>query len=204
MSFIVLATGNPHKVKELEPLLTDAGFKIKLQTEFFSEEVHEDGLSFIENALKKARYASSKTGLPAIADDSGIQVDYLNGRPGIFSARFAETLGFSKSSDEENALQLLHLLQGQPLKNRKANYVCAVAYVAHEHDEVPLIGIGFWQGDILTEPRTNHGIGYDSIMWIPSELKSASEVTLQKKLKISHRSQALQSVITQIKNQEVK
>lgn len=204
MSQIVLATGNPHKVREIKPLLDAAGFDFRLQTEFFSEEVHEDGHSFIENALKKARFASAKTGLPAIADDSGLQVDYLKGKPGIYSARFAETLGFQKSTEQKNTRQLLKQLNGLTLKDRKANYICVVVYIEHEHDEVPLIGLGTWHGDILTEPRTQHGIGYDPVVWIPSELKAASEVPLERKLKISHRAQAIQSVIQQIKQKEAK
>lgn len=204
MSTIVLATANPDKVEELSTPLRLNGFDIKLQTEFFSEQVVEDGLSFIENALKKARFASAKTGLPAIADDSGLQVDALNGRPGIFSARFAETLGIDESSEEENTRQLVKALEGFPLRDRKANYICAVVYVVHENDETPLIGIGTWHGDILTEPRTQYGIGYDPVMWIPSELKAASEVPLERKLKINHRAKAMDSVINQIKQREAK
>ncbi|WP_040727296.1 RdgB/HAM1 family non-canonical purine NTP pyrophosphatase [Thiomicrorhabdus sp. Kp2] len=204
MTTIVLATANPDKVEELSTPLRLNGFNIKLQTDFFTEQVVEDGLSFIENALKKARFASAKTGLPAIADDSGLQVDALNGRPGIFSARFAETLGLGESSEEENTRQLVKALEGLPLRNRKANYICVVVYVAHENDETPLIGIGAWHGDILTEPRTQYGIGYDPVMWIPSELKAASEVPLERKLKISHRAQAMESVIKQIKQREAK
>ena len=101
-------------------------------------------------------------------------------------------------------LHLVELLKGLPLKDRKANYICCVVYVAHEDDETPLIGMGTWHGDILSEPRTQFGIGYDPIVWIPSELKAASEIPLEKKLKTSHRAQAMQSVINQIKQREAK
>lgn len=199
MNTLVLATGNPNKVPELREPLKLHGFDVRLQTEFFSESVEEDGLSFVENALKKARYASAKTGLPAVADDSGIHVPFLNGKPGIFSARYAATEGNPRPTELENMYKLLKDLEGQPLRNRHAHYVCAVVYVAHAQDELPLIGIGTWHGDILTEPRTDYGIGYDPVMWIPSELRAASEVSLERKLEVSHRAVAMNKVLTQLK-----
>ena len=198
MKTIVLATGNPHKVKEIEAALAPYDFTIKRQTDFFLDEVEEDGLSFIENALKKARYASKKTGLPALADDSGIEVDFLNGEPGIYSARYSERYLGQPASDERNNLKLLEALEGVPFKDRKACYYCAMVFVRHERDPVPIVGIGQWCGEILMEPRTDYGVGYDPIMWMPDYIKSAAEISMNIKNKVSHRAQALQNVLNQL------
>lgn len=199
MNTLVLATANPNKVAELRPPLQEQGFLVKLQTEFFSDQVEEDGLSFIENALKKARFASAKTGLPAIADDSGLQVAALGGKPGIYSARYAQSGQNGQADEQANVQKLLAELGNLPVKQRQATYICAVAFVAHAKDETPLIGYGTWQGDILNAPRTSHGIGYDAIFWLPSELKTASEVPLARKLQVSHRAQAMAQVLQQLK-----
>ncbi|VAW48131.1 Nucleoside 5-triphosphatase RdgB (dHAPTP, dITP, XTP-specific) [hydrothermal vent metagenome] len=198
MTTIVLATGNPHKVTEIEAALAPYDFNIKRQTDFFSEEVEEDGLSFIENAIKKARYASKKTGLPALADDSGLEVDFLNGQPGIYSARYAEGYLGQTATDGLNVKKLLNELEGIPYKDRKACYYCAVVFVRHALDPIPIIGTGQWCGEILMEPRTDYGIGYDPIMWMPEYLKSAAQIPLEIKNKVSHRAQALQSVLNQL------
>lgn len=203
MNTIVLATSNPHKVAELKTPLMQHGFDVRLQTEFFSEQVEEDGLSFVENALKKARYASEKTGLPAIADDSGLQVAYLNGAPGIYSARYAASDNCENASDVDNMHKLLQALEGVPFKHRQASYFCAVVYVRHATDPTPLIGIGEWHGEILMEVRTTYGIGYDPIVWVPSEVRSASEVTQERKSQISHRAKALRSVLSQLNESTV-
>lgn len=198
MSLMVLATGNPYKATEIIPLLNEAGFRVKLQTDFFPEEVVEDGLSFVENAIKKARFASAKTGLPAIADDSGIEVAALGGGPGIYSARYdADANG--NASDENNLQKLLENLQGLPYPQRQARYSCAVAYVDHAEDAMPLIGVGYWNGEILMERRTGQGVGYDDIMWIPKLVKTVSEIPFDLKNKISHRAQAVHSVLDQLK-----
>jgi len=198
MSVIVLATGNQNKVVEIQPLLAEAGFEAKLQTDFFCDEVEEDGLSFVENALKKARYASAKTGLPAMADDSGLEVDALNGAPGIFSARYANDLGFH-NDDEQNLLKVLDQMQGLPYAQRGARYSCAVVYVAHEKDPMPIIGSAHIYGEILMEKRTQAGIGYDSIFWMPQYVKTLSEMTLEFKHRISHRADAVRKVLNQLK-----
>lgn len=198
MSLMVLATGNPDKVVEIEPLLNQAGYETKLQTDFFAEEAVEDGVTFVENALKKARFASAKTGLPAIADDSGIEVPALGGEPGVCSARYAKDLN-GKPSDENNLQKLLENLQGLPYSQRQARYSCVVVYVEHAEDAMPLIGIGHWHGEILTQRRTGQGIGYDDIMWIPKLVKTVSEIPFELKNKISHRAQAVQSVLDQLK-----
>ncbi len=198
MKTIVLATGNPYKVVEIEALLRPYGFDVKRQTDFFSDEVEEDGLSFVENALKKARYASKKTGLPALADDSGIEVDYLEGQPGIYSARYSEGYLGQPASDALNNQKLLEALQGVPFKHRRACYYCAMVFVREEHDPTPIIGTGRWCGEILMEPRTSYGVGYDPIMWIPEYIKAASEIPIEIKNQVSHRAQALKGVLTQL------
>ncbi|MBN2866245.1 MAG: RdgB/HAM1 family non-canonical purine NTP pyrophosphatase [Thiotrichales bacterium] len=194
MSVIVLATGNPHKVREIEPLLRSAGFDVKLQTDFFSDEVVEDGLSFVENAIKKARFASKKTGLPAIADDSGLEVDALNGKPGIFSARYANN-HLCETTEEDNLQKVLDELGDLPYKDRTARYSCVVVYVEHAEDPMPIIGFGHWYGEILKERRTSFGIGYDPIFWVPQLVKTLSEVPLEVKNKISHRAKAIKQVL---------
>lgn len=199
MSLIVLATGNPNKVVEIEPLLNAAGYQTKLQTDFFTDEVEEDGLSFVENAIKKARFASAKTGLPAIADDSGLEVDALGGQPGIYSARYAcDHTGIT--TEQQNLQKVLDELGDLPYKDRKARYSCVVVYVDHADDPMPIIGFGHWYGEILKEPRTNHGIGYDPIFWVPKLVKTLSEVPLEVKNKISHRAKAIHQVLEQLEH----
>lgn len=198
MKQLVLATSNPHKVKELAPLLANVGVEVLPQTHFFCEEAVEDGASFIENALIKARFASQRTGLPAIADDSGLEVAALNGRPGVYSARYAG----NSASDECNTRKVLAELEGLPFSQRQACYHCAVALVHHPDDAVPLIGTGRWCGEVLTEARTGYGVGYDPIIWMPDYFRSASEIPLEVKNRVSHRAQAVHSVLSQLAAQK--
>lgn len=196
MSPIILATNNPYKVAEIAPIMNRAGLVTQCQADFFNEEVVEDELSFVENALKKARFASERTGLPALGDDSGLEVDALGGRPGLFSARYAG--GEQKPSDEENLKKLLNDMTQLPYPQRQARYSCAVVYVESAQDPMPLIGIGHWYGEILMRPRTGAGIGYDDVFWIPKLLKSVSEIPFELKNQISHRARAVQSVVQQL------
>lgn len=200
MTTLVLATGNPFKVVEIEPLLKNAGFNLKLQTDYFDDEVEEDGLTFLENAIKKARFASKMTGLPALADDSGLEVDALGGEPGIYSARYAN-MQTGHKSEEQNVDKVLENLGDLPYNQRTARYTCVAVYVEHELDPVPIIGVGHWYGDILKERRTPYGIGYDSIFWVPKLVRSASEIPLEVKLQVSHRTQAMTQIMEQLKNQ---
>lgn len=202
MSDIVLATGNQFKVDEIEPMLRQAGYNCKLQTDFFDDEVEEDGLSFLENALKKARFASLKTGLPAIADDSGLEVDALNGEPGIYSARYGSHNNGHKTTEAENVDKVLENLGDLPYNQRTARYTCVSVYVEHANDPVPLIGVGHWEGEILKERRTSFGVGYDPIFWVPRLVRSASEISLETKLQISHRTQAVQTILEQLRNRQ--
>jgi XTP/dITP diphosphohydrolase len=200
MSTIVLATGNVDKVAEIKPMLLAHGIEVKLQSDFFAEEVVEDGLSFIENAIKKARYASQRTGLSALADDSGLEVNALQGEPGIYSARYAGENGLNDS--KKNLQQVLYKLGDLPYEKRQARYSCVCVYVKNAEDPMPLIGVGHWYGEILKQPRTNSGIGYDDIMWIPKLVKTVSEIPFDVKNRISHRAQAVNSVLQQLKNNQ--
>jgi XTP/dITP diphosphohydrolase len=197
MESIVVATGNPHKVRELTPLLSPLAHRFHLQTEFFKDEAVEDGATYLENALKKARHASERTGLPAIADDSGLSVDYLNGEPGIYSARYADKSGSSKPSEQQNRQRLLQALEGVPWAQRKAHYYCAIVLVRFPEDPAPIFGFGRWDGEILMEERTVYGIGYDSLFWDRNRFKVASDIDLETKNKISARAQAARSVVAQ-------
>ncbi|BBP47058.1 non-canonical purine NTP pyrophosphatase [Thiosulfatimonas sediminis] len=197
MESIVIATGNPHKVNELLPLLQPLARNFHLQTDFFCDEAVEDGDTYLENALKKARYASAKTGLPAIADDSGLSVDALQGEPGIYSARYADKFGTSKPSESQNRQHLLAALQGLPYAQRKAHYYCAVVLVRHPKDPAPIVGMGRWNGEILMEERTPYGIGYDSFFWDRDRFRVAADIPLEVKNEISARAQAARSVVAQ-------
>lgn len=197
MESIVVATGNPHKVKELIPLLKPIARNFHLQTDFFCDEAVEDGDTYLENALKKARHASAKTGLPAIADDSGLSIDALNGEPGIYSARYADKSGNTKPTEQENRQMVLQALQGLPFEQRKAHYYCAVVLVRHPKDPAPIIGMGRWNGEILMEERTRYGVGYDSIFWDRDRFRVAADIPLEIKNQISARAQAARSVVEQ-------
>lgn len=192
METLVLATNNKGKLKEMLALLP--GKDVRPQGEFFSDEAGENGLSFIENALLKARFASAKTGLPAIADDSGIEVAALNGAPGIHSARYA---GIG-ATDRQNLNKLLEQMDEIEDANRQASYYCAMVCVRHANDPTPLIGLGRWQGQLLRHPRGEGGFGYDPIFYIPELDCTAAEIDPLEKNKISHRAQALRSLIAQL------
>ena len=195
---IVLATGNPHKIAEIDPILKQYGIDAMPQKRCFKDEAVEDGVSFLENALIKARFASEKTGLPALADDSGLEVKALSGRPGVLSARYAEDGAGKPVDDEHNLLKVLDEMKGLPWSERQARYVCAMVFVRHAEDPTPLIGMGYWNGEILTEKRTDYGIGYDPIMWFHDYVKAGSEIALETKLEVSHRTKALNAVLSQL------
>jgi len=197
MESIVVATGNPHKVKELTPLLAPLARKFHLQTDFFKDEAIEDGATYLENALKKARHASQRTGLPAIADDSGLSVDYLKGEPGIYSARYAAKCGSVKPTEAENRKMVLKAMEGVDWSQRQAHYYCAIVLVRFPEDPAPIIGFGRWDGEILMEERTDYGIGYDSIFWDRDRFRAASQIDLDVKNEISARAQAAKSVVEQ-------
>ena len=193
---LVLAPGHTGKVLEFNSLLAGLGLNIRPQSDFAVPEAEENGLSFIENALIKARNAARHTGLPAMADDSGIEVDALNGAPGIYSARYA---GLNKSSADNNR-KLLEALGDMPQEQRTARFQCVMAYLRHAEDPTPIIAQGTWEGVILDAPRGEHGFGYDPIFWVPNQQRSAAELPEAVKNTLSHRALALQSLLAQMKS----
>ncbi len=188
MQRVVLATGNPGKVRELGDMLRGLGLEILPQGELGVPEVEESGLSFVENALLKARNAAQHTGLPAIADDSGLEVDALRGAPGIHSARFAGP----HADDRDNIRKLLQELRDVPDRERSARFRCVLVYMRHGADPCPLICQGSWEGHILREPRGEHGFGYDPLFYLPDTGCSSAQLEPEAKNRISHRAQALQ------------
>ena len=196
---VVLATGNVGKIVEMTEILQPYGWKVTPQGQFFDSEVEETGLTFIENAILKARYASEQTGLPAIADDSGIEVSALKGQPGIYSARYSEDVYGDQATDQTNLQKLLDELKAVPQVQRQASYYCAMVYVEHANDPIPIIGLGRWYGEILTTPRGTEGFGYDPVFWIEELNKSAAELPKAQKNRMSHRGQALNSLVMQLR-----
>lgn len=192
MQRIVLASGNPGKVREFNELLSSHGFEIVPQSDFEVPEVEETGLSFVENAILKARNAARHSGLPAIADDSGLEVDALQGAPGIYSARYAGP----DASDQENYEKLLNALNGVPDAERTARFQCLLVFMRHAADPTPLICQGTWEGRILHAPQGDNGFGYDPVFYVPEEDCSSAELPPEVKNRLSHRGQALQKLVT--------
>ena len=186
---IVLATGNQGKVVEMQQTLQELGFEVIPQSEFDIPEAIEDGLTFVENALKKARHACEQTGLPAIADDSGLEVDALQGAPGIYSSRYAKNEAGNASGDEANNQKLLAALENE--QNRAARFQCVIVYLEHAKDPTPIISQGTWEGQIAKTPAGSNGFGYDPLFYVPSEQQHAAELSAQSKKQMSHRGQAL-------------
>lgn len=194
MKKIVLASNNAGKLKEFQILLNDCGFEVHAQADFDVESVEETGLTFIENAILKARHASAITGLPAIADDSGIEVDALNGAPGIYSARFAG----EGASDTQNNLKLLSDMHGVDDENRSARYQCLLVYLEHKDDPTPIIAQGSWEGRILENPLGDGGFGYDPIFWVPTHHCASAQLDKAEKNRISHRAIAMKALLKQL------
>lgn len=182
---IVLASGNAGKLAELQRILDPLGVTLRPQSDYAVPEVDETGLTFVENALLKARAASAHSGHPAIADDSGLEVDALQGAPGIRSARFAGSGG-----DAANNAKLLEALASVPEAQRTARYQCVLVYLRHPEDPTPLICSGSWEGWILQAPRGSGGFGYDPLFWVHEHGCSAAELDPAEKNRISHRARA--------------
>ncbi len=191
----VLASSNAGKLDELAALLAELDIKVVSQAEFDVSDAVEDGVAFVDNALIKARHAAAATGLPAIADDSGLAVDYLGGAPGILSARFAGTHG----DDEANNAKLLDALKGVSEPGRGAAFHCCLAATRAADDPVPVIAHGVWRGRILTAPRGDGGFGYDPLFWVAEENASAAELSAYRKNAISHRGRAMATLIDQLR-----
>jgi XTP/dITP diphosphohydrolase len=191
ISRLVLASGNKGKLREINQLLTGLHIEAIPQTEFNVPDVEETGLTFVENAIIKARNAAEHSGLPALADDSGIEVDALNGEPGIYSARYAG----KGASDEANLNKLLQALERVPDAERTARFQCVMVYMAHAKDPTPLICQGTWEGRILHKPRGENGFGYDPVFFVPTHGCSAAELESAVKNQLSHRGQALRKFL---------
>ncbi len=190
MKRIVLASGNLGKLREIQALAGDA-FDLVPQSDFSVSEAEETGLSFVENAILKARHAAQHTGLPALADDSGLEVDALNGAPGIHSARYA---GLT-ASDRENVDKLLHQLGATPEHLRRARFQCVMVYMRHALDPMPIIAQGTWEGRILNAPQGEGGFGYDPVFFVPTHRCSSAELTAAVKNQLSHRGKALRKLL---------
>ena len=194
MKKIVLASGNKGKLREFQDLLSGCGLEVVPQSDFFSENAEETGLTFVENAIIKARYACAKTGLPALADDSGIEVDALNGRPGIYSARYAG----EGANDEKNNQKLLKELKDVPAAQRTARYHAVLAFMRHAEDPTPILCHGVWEGVILTEPQGEGGFGYDPLFFVPTHNCASAQLTKDEKNRISHRGKAMQELLQKL------
>ena len=197
MSKIILASNNPKKLKELQQLLDPLTYSVISQKELGIESVAETGLTFVENALLKARHAAAVSGLPALADDSGLSVDSLQGAPGLYSARYAGEF----ATDEQNNTKLIAAL-GELAPPYTARYHCAIVYLQYPNDPIPLIVEGTWEGEMVLSPQGHHGFGYDPLFYVPSEQCTAAELTARQKEQLSHRGQAIRKLITAIKNKE--
>ncbi len=188
---IVLASNNAGKVREINQLLAEQEIQVIPQREFGVPEAEETGLTFVENALIKARNAAMHSDLPAIADDSGIEVDALQGAPGVYSARFAGP----GCSDEDNNRRLLEALQDIPPERRSARFQCVMVYLRHAEDPTPIICQGTWEGRILNSPRGEGGFGYDPLFLLTAENRTSAELSPEEKNRLSHRGQALRRLL---------
>jgi len=188
---LVLASGNKGKLAEFSQLFADKNIEVIPQNQFDTPEAEETGLSFVENAIIKARNACKHSGLPSLADDSGLEVDALQGAPGIYSARYAGT----DASDQDNYLKLLKALKGVPEEQRTARFQCVLVYMRHENDPTPQVFQGSWEGKILAEPAGSEGFGYDPVFFVESKNCAAAELNKTDKNAISHRGQAIQELL---------
>jgi len=192
---LVLASDNQGKLKELTALLSDSGFSVVGQGDLGVTPAEETGETFVENAILKARNAARQTGRPAIADDSGIEVDALKGAPGVYSARFAG----DHATDSDNVAKLLSQLADVQLEERKARFRCLMVYLRHADDPAPLICEGTWSGQITATPSGENGFGYDPVFWVPEENCTAAELGPARKNTLSHRARALRLLVDRLK-----
>lgn len=192
MKELVLASHNAGKLRELQAMLGEQ-IVVRSISEFTQTEPEETGLSFIENAILKARYASQISGLPALADDSGLTVDYLQGAPGIYSARYSQA-----GDDASNNQKLLNALQGVPDAQRGAQFICVLALLKHAQDPLPIICEGRWRGRILHAPQGEHGFGYDPLFYVAEHQCSSAQMPSALKNQLSHRAQAMQLLRQQL------
>lgn len=194
---LVLASGNQGKLAELTELLSPLAIQVRLQAEFSLISADETGLTFVENAILKARHAARHTGLPALADDSGLEVDALHGAPGIYSARYAQDV-IVEPTDTDNNDKLVDALKQVSMQDRTARYHCVLVLMKHALDPTPLICHATWEGKIVDQPQGTHGFGYDAHFYLPDFGCTAAELDPQVKSKYSHRGRALQQLLTQL------
>lgn len=198
MTRVVLATSNSGKLRELRAMLSQTDWEVLPQSKFDVPDAIEDGLSFVENAIKKARHACALTGLPAIADDSGLEVDALLGAPGIYSARYAG----EGASDEENLQKLLLAMQSVPEEERSARFRCLMVYMRHKQDPSPVICEGSWEGRITLQKQGENGFGYDPIFYVPTHDRCSAQLSAEQKNEISHRGQALAALAEKLNTRD--
>ena len=187
---IILASSNPGKLREISAIFADKPYQLIPQGEYHVSDAEETGLTFVENAILKARHAAKATGMMAMADDSGIEVDYLKGAPGIYSARYAG----QPCDDQANNDKLLAALQGVPGEQRTARFQCVIVLMRHALDPTPLICAGTWEGFIVEQETGAHGFGYDPLFYVPSHGCTSAELSPQVKNELSHRGQALRDL----------
>jgi len=191
---LVLASGNAGKIKEIQAILKN--YTISTQNAFNIPEIEETGTTFIENAILKARNAAQHSQLPAIADDSGLVIDALQGAPGVISARYAG----ENATDTDNIQRVLQEMQGIPKAQRTARFICVIVLMRHANDPFPLIAQASWEGSILETPQGENGFGYDPIFWVAEKHCSSAELSAQIKNTLSHRAKALQQLLIQIES----
>jgi XTP/dITP diphosphohydrolase len=194
---VVLATGNAGKLQELRAMLEPLAIEVVPLSQFTRAAVPETGLTFVENAIIKARHAAQRANLPAIADDSGLEVDALQGAPGIYSARYAG----EHAGDEDNLRKLLATLAGRKAAERTARYCCALVYMRWADDPFPLISQASWEGRIAETPRGSGGFGYDPIFELPQRAITVAELPADEKNRLSHRGQALRGLVAQLQRE---
>lgn len=195
MQRLVLASGNRGKLAEFQQLLSECALEVIAQSKLAIPDAAETGLSFVENAILKARNAAQHSGLPALADDSGLEVDALHGAPGIYSARYAGL----PSNDAANNQKLLDALAYVDTEKRSARYQCVLVFMRHARDPSPIICQGTWEGEILTVPQGNHGFGYDPLFFIPALRKTAAELPPAQKNQLSHRGHAMRELLAALR-----
>jgi XTP/dITP diphosphohydrolase len=196
-SDLVLASANSGKIKELQQMLGGLGFNIVPQTQLNIADIEETGLTFVENSILKARNASAHSSLPAVADDSGLEVDFLKGAPGIYSARFAG----EAATDASNRDKLLELMKDVPADQRTARYQTVIVYMRHSNDPTPVICQGTWEGTIAFDEKGDGGFGYDSIFQVTETNCRAAELDKESKNKLSHRGKAIASLLQRLQSQ---
>ncbi|WP_339722816.1 XTP/dITP diphosphatase [uncultured Paraglaciecola sp.] len=193
---VVLATGNLGKVKELASMLSELQIEVLPQSEFAVSDVAETGGTFVENAIIKARHAAKQTGLPAIADDSGLAVDALGGAPGVYSARYSG----EQATDQSNIFKLLDAMADVPKDKRQARFLCVLVFMRHADDPTPIICQGEWHGEILAEQLGENGFGYDPVFWVEQQNCSSAQLSPEQKNTLSHRGKALKLLLAQLQN----